>query len=880
MSQNNTMKKVSTFLFVSSALLFDVTVSANDGWATFSPIEPSTPSTHMNQANQCANYTRNIDIASTPDNGCTHLTAQKQIRLLPGFRFNATDAQSGNTFSARIDQGLICPPTHGLTKMSDGTLSSGEGGFAVGSIPYEYSVSNTGAAVYSIPIECPKGINGMEPKISLVYNSQAGDGIMGWGWSIGGLSAITRVNKNQYFDEKTESVSYTADDALALDGQRLIKYANEDGGIWYKTEADNFSKIVAYDIQPWGPKYFKVYTKNGLTMTYGSKSGDLSGYYILSKESDYIYNIAWYLTEVVDSNGNQILYKYEAQQKLTYYKNNRLRQIVYGKNENTNSGVETTINFQYNEGITQPVPTYINGKKTLFNACLSSIQIINEGAVQSTYSIKYDTYENKKHVTEIGYERNGAMIGSTKFVWSKTKYARTLKGMLQLPLEQSDKIQRFNYNRIHILTKAFGDIDGDGLSDLFVICQLWNKIKSNFVCMLLHNTGSGYEITEELAFDNMSDIATYYFYDDDNDGADEFFMAYKRDGAFDVQRFKWQSKHRSVDSDIFKVRHSGEKNSSTPIVGDFYGNGSVQIITKSEKRSGNRITETHFVNTENAPSVRYIPKIEDWCKIFVTDINGNGKSDLTIVTSGGAATVFEEDNGCFAPIKYDKQSSLSIAVQSIMSFKELGFCANDNIYQGDFNGDGNTDLLVCKSDSKKWILYISDGTGYVNCGSDLPLMNNCKYHERVYVSDVNADGKSDLIVKEELCDVCADYYYEDSSGVITLPYEVLSKRGRILISTGTNFEEALTFNPDNFEGASLAGYVCDREKEEYIGYCNKSSNNLDVIHSQHQRVQIKLFPLQMVWVKHSNSRIAVLEIGQWKPRHTRLAVNMQMTYRF
>ena len=208
MSQNNTMKKVSTFLFVSSALLFDVTVSANDGWATFSPIEPSTPSTHMNQANQCANYTRNIDIASTPDNGCTHLIAQKQIRLLPGFRFNATDAQSDNTFSARIDQGLICPPTHGLTKMSDGTLSSGEGGFAVGSIPYEYSVSNTGAAVYSIPIECPKGINGMEPKISLVYNSQAGDGIMGWGWSIGGLSAITRVNKNQYFDEIIQKIDW------------------------------------------------------------------------------------------------------------------------------------------------------------------------------------------------------------------------------------------------------------------------------------------------------------------------------------------------------------------------------------------------------------------------------------------------------------------------------------------------------------------------------------------------------------------------------------------------------------------------------------------------------------------------------------------------
>ncbi len=709
-----------------------------------------------------------------------------------------------------------------------GTVASntpdGNDSFAVGAIPYEYAVSKSGAALYIVPIDCPKGINGMEPKISLVYNSQAGDGIMGWGWSIGGLSAITRVNKNQHFDGKTESISFTSDDALAIDGQRLLKYANEDGGIWYKTESDNFNKIVAYDIQPWGPKYFKVYTKDGYTMTYGSETGDVSGYYMLHKESDYIYNVAWYLTEVVDLHGNQVLYKYSSQQKLTYYKNHHLSQIVYGKNKNTKSGFETIISFQYKEGISDPVPVYINGKKTLRGAYLSSVTIINGGAVKSTYSIKYNTSENKKLVKEIGYEKNGVKVGSTKFDWSKTQYAHSYKGTLQLPIEKSEKIKGFNYNRVSIISRMFGDIDGDGLSDLFLLCQFRGANQSKYVCMLLHNTGSVYDIAKEIVFDSTTDIATYYFYDDNKDGTEEFFMAYKRNGAFDIHKFEWDERFGIV-SEMLKVRHNGDIRSSSPIVGDFYGNGSIQFITKSEKTNGSSVIETAFVNTENAPSVRYLPTIGGRCKILVTDVNGNGKSDITIV-SGDAVSVFEESDGFFIPIQFDKSAPISMSVQSLMSFKEIGIGINDNIYQGDFNGDGNTDLLVCKSKNKEWLMYISNGEEYVKFEVAIPLLNNCRYHERVYVADVNNDGRSDLIVKEDLCDSCIDFYYELADGTVVLPYQVLQKRGRVLISTGTNFEEALVFNPDNFESANLSGFISSKEQEEYIGYCNKTSNNL------------------------------------------------------
>ncbi len=94
---------------------------------------------------------------------------------------------------------------------------------SVGEIPVETSVTPSGVLACQVPIEIYPGIRGFQPQLSLAYNHHAGNGVMGVGWNVAGLSCISRTTKNLYYDGKTDGVKMNKDDAFHLDGMRLIK---------------------------------------------------------------------------------------------------------------------------------------------------------------------------------------------------------------------------------------------------------------------------------------------------------------------------------------------------------------------------------------------------------------------------------------------------------------------------------------------------------------------------------------------------------------------------------------------------------------------------------------------------------------------------------
>jgi RHS repeat-associated protein len=138
----------------------------------------------------------------------------------------------------------------------------------VGAIPGEFAVTESGSATYVIPIEVPPGRAGIQPNLVLAYSSSTANGTLGAGFSLDGLSSITRCSRTLAQDTYTQPVLGTPDDALCLDGQRLVQV---EGTNEFRTSVDTFTKIVASypESGSANPTAFTAHTKDGRVLFYG-----------------------------------------------------------------------------------------------------------------------------------------------------------------------------------------------------------------------------------------------------------------------------------------------------------------------------------------------------------------------------------------------------------------------------------------------------------------------------------------------------------------------------------------------------------------------------------------------------------------------------------
>jgi RHS repeat-associated protein len=170
-----------------------------------------------------------------------------------------------------------------------------------GTLAGNLSVGPTGAAIYTVPIAVPPGVAGVAPNLSLVYNSQGGDGVAGQGWELAGLSTIHRCPRTRIQDGAARPVMLDSAsvgdaetmDGVCLDGQRLFE--DPIGSGKFRLARTDFSEISR--IADGG---FQVRTKSGELRRYGASSTSRIEFRI----SQGVAAAAWLLDRVQDAWGN------------------------------------------------------------------------------------------------------------------------------------------------------------------------------------------------------------------------------------------------------------------------------------------------------------------------------------------------------------------------------------------------------------------------------------------------------------------------------------------------------------------------------------------------------------------------------------------------
>ncbi|WP_336732420.1 SpvB/TcaC N-terminal domain-containing protein, partial [Chryseobacterium sp. VD8] len=129
------------------------------------------------------------------------------------------------------------------------------------------TANQKGDAAISYPIQIPAGTNGMQPQLNITYNSSKGNGWMGEGWDITGISGITLDTRwgTPTFDPSYESEIYLLDgEMLIYEGDYLPhRHLNAQGSMditrqprssgkknFYLRKNNNFTKIERYGSSP------------------------------------------------------------------------------------------------------------------------------------------------------------------------------------------------------------------------------------------------------------------------------------------------------------------------------------------------------------------------------------------------------------------------------------------------------------------------------------------------------------------------------------------------------------------------------------------------------------------------------------------------------
>ncbi len=542
-------------------------------------------------------------------------------------------------------------------------------------------VSASGSATYSIPIEVPPGVNGMQPGLALSYNSQGGNGLLGMGWGLSGLSAIERCPQTMIQDGVRGSINYDANDRFCLDGQRLVAVTGIYGadGTEYRTEIDSFSRIISHGVAGSGPAWFSVEAKGGQTLEYANTADsriEAQGKTDVS---------VWAINKISDRNGNAITFSYTEDNANGAFHINR---IDYA---NTAS-----VRFVY-ETRTDVINGYTTGSKYSVSVRMKNVQTYVGTTLVRDYRLTYEYGASTMRSRLISTtECDGAVtcLSPTTFSWPVGDNTPTLPSYNTPAIPAT--IEGYYSSDSTPQYVQFGDFNGDGKTD-----YMWIPGNGDGRWLVAYSTGNGFTLPSYSAPAITSTIGGYdtrhsnshyvQFGDFNGDGKTDYMwipgngdgrwlVAYSTGNGFTLPSYSAPAIPATIGG--YDAHHSGPQYMR---FGDFNGDGKTDYM--------------------------WIP--------------GNGDGRWLVAYSTG--------NGFTLP------SYSAPAITSTIGGYDAYHSGPQYMQFGDFNGDGKTDYMwIPGNGDGRWLVAyyptnqdiissISKGLGGVTSVTYKPLTDSSVY---------------------------------------------------------------------------------------------------------------------------------------------------------
>ncbi|MCP3925123.1 MAG: hypothetical protein GY714_21325, partial [Desulfobacterales bacterium] len=321
----------------------------------------------------------------------------------------------------------------------------------IGKTPGTFKVSS-GSASYNIPIVVPPGIAGMQPNLSINYDSNGSNGLLGMGFSLDGISAITRSGRTIAQDGIKGGVNYDENDRFELGGQRLIAVSGTYGadGTEYRTEIDQYSKIVSYGTQGNGPSYFRIWTKTGMILEFGNS--DSSKIEASGSSTVRLWSV------------NKVSNKFETSVTYSYTEDNPNGEFYLTKAEYANNSVDLTYE-ERNDTTLQ----YEAGSKISSTKRLKSVKTYADSILVKDYRLTYTEQTDLKTsilTSAQEFDGLGETLPEIKFNWNVEESDNFSEFELLLPSGNGPHSRNYvQGNNIYGVYSDLIDMNGDGLLD-------------------------------------------------------------------------------------------------------------------------------------------------------------------------------------------------------------------------------------------------------------------------------------------------------------------------------------------------------------------------------------------------------------------------------